>query len=77
MVTVFGCYSAFYHAPARFCLLKMCNCQQINVYKIYNISMHIIFYNLYFVLTRTRLVFTLVFTAHDCKLNVLRLCLSM
>ena len=38
MVTVFGCYSAFYHAPARFCLLVMCNCQQINGYKIYNTS---------------------------------------
>lgn len=32
--------------------------------------MHIIVYNLYFALTRTRFVFTLVFTAHDCKLNV-------
>ena len=39
--------------------------------------MHIIVYNLYFVLTRTRLVFTLIFTAHDYKLNVLHLCLSM
>ena len=38
MVTIFGCYSAVYHDSARLCLLVMWNCQQINGYKIYNIS---------------------------------------